>query len=182
MSPRRRTATRVQVARRRAEAVQLRVAGATWEEIAARLGYASRGAACTDVTRALAEAQAELNLAVSEWRQLHLARLEAAHRVAAEVMARDHVHVSHGRIVREGVPAIDDQGQAVIREGHGSPVLDDGPKLAAIDRVVKVSESVRKLLGHDAQTKLDASVSGDLAPMTFNINLDGAEQVHGQGG
>ena len=149
------------------------------EEIAARLGYASRGAACTDVARALADAQAELSLAADEWRQLALARLEEAHRVAADVMGRDHVLVSHGRVVREGVPVIDDDGNAVIRDGHGAPLLDDGPRLAAVDRVVKVSESTRKLLGLDAPTRVDASVSGPPVSYSFSVNLDGVEQTDG---
>lgn len=158
----------------------MRIAGATWEHIAAALGYASRGAACTDVTRALQAAQAETNLAADEWRQLSLARLEQAHQVAAGVMARDHVLVSHGRIVREGVPALDENGQPVIREGHGAPLLDDGPRLAAVDRVVKVSESLRKLLGLDPAAKVDASITGEPVSYTFNVNIDGSEARHEQ--
>lgn len=46
-------AKRAETAARRTEAIRLRNAGILWEDIAERLGYASRGAACTDVNRAL---------------------------------------------------------------------------------------------------------------------------------
>lgn len=41
------------IALRRRNALELRRAGATWDEIAERTGYASKGAACKDISRAL---------------------------------------------------------------------------------------------------------------------------------
>lgn len=43
----------VDIARRRAQALELRRAGVSWQDIANRLGYKSRSAACQDVRRAM---------------------------------------------------------------------------------------------------------------------------------
>ncbi len=129
---------RIEVARRRERAIELRIAGWQWQAIADELGYSDRGAACKDVSRALEAAHAEMKDSAAALVQLENERLDAVQRVAMEVMSKDHIHVSNGRIVRHE---------------DGSPVLDDGPKLAAVGKVVQVSESRRKLLGLDAPTK-----------------------------
>jgi hypothetical protein len=73
-------AQRTKTAERRAKAVQLRIAGADWETIATICGYASRGAACTDVTRALEVATAEMTRAADVLRYTELARLDRLQR------------------------------------------------------------------------------------------------------
>ncbi len=52
------------------------IAGADWETIARALGYASRGAACADVTRALEAATAEMTRNVEVLRHKEVARLD----------------------------------------------------------------------------------------------------------
>ncbi|WP_188195602.1 hypothetical protein [Nonomuraea sp. SYSU D8015] len=42
--------------------------------------------------------------------------------------------------------------------GDGAPLVDDGPKLAAIDRLLKIQARRAALLGLDAEKKV--SVSG----------------------
>lgn len=69
-------AQRTKTAERRSKAVQMRIAGADWESIATTVGYASRGAACTDVTRALEAATAEMTRDVDTLRTLELSRLD----------------------------------------------------------------------------------------------------------
>lgn len=69
-------AKRAEVAQRRADAIRLRIAGLEWQEIADRLHYASKGAACTDVTRALQERAADRDQAVDEMRTLETMRLD----------------------------------------------------------------------------------------------------------
>lgn len=54
-------AQRAATAERRTKAVKLRIAGADWDTIKTQCGYASRGAACTDVTRAMEARVAEMN-------------------------------------------------------------------------------------------------------------------------
>lgn len=61
---------------RRINAIQLYLSGADWEQIARRLGYASRGAAFTDVNRALEEQVVELSSALEVLRKVEAARLD----------------------------------------------------------------------------------------------------------
>ncbi|MEV8033905.1 hypothetical protein [Streptomyces sp. NPDC086182] len=95
---------------------------------------------------------------IDAYRVLHLERLEGEllrlddlEARAREVLDRHHVTVNNGRVIK-----LDD----------GEPLLDDGPVLAAIDRLLKIedarrknNESQRKLLGLDAPTKVDAQVT-----------------------
>lgn len=69
-------AQRAKVAERRTRAIQLRLGGADWQSIADRLGYASRGAACTDVNRALEQQLVEQAAAVETMREIESARLD----------------------------------------------------------------------------------------------------------
>jgi hypothetical protein len=70
------TAKRAQVAARRQRALSLRMAGLDWQSIADKLGYASRGAACTDVDRAYKTIKTELDETVHVHRVLESARLD----------------------------------------------------------------------------------------------------------
>lgn len=66
---------------RRAQAIKLRIAGVDYDTIATTLGYASRGAAHTDIDRALQANKAEEDAAkeiLREIEALRLDRLQAA--------------------------------------------------------------------------------------------------------
>ena len=63
-------------AERRGKAVAMRVAGVDYETIATRLGYASRGAACTDITRALENNLTEQHRNADVLREEELLRLD----------------------------------------------------------------------------------------------------------
>jgi len=119
-----------------ARAAQLRGRGLSYRAIAAELGV-SVSSAHQAVARAFRDTLAE---PAEQARAVELARLEAAHDVAAAIMGRDHITVSHGRIVEDS---------------DGNPILDDGPALQAVAAVVRASESRRKLLGLDAATKTE---------------------------
>ena len=67
-------------ARRRAQAIQLRLAGADYESIATQLEYASRGAAYTDISRALDQALVEQRREADVLRQEELLRLDRLQR------------------------------------------------------------------------------------------------------
>lgn len=74
-------AQRAATAQRRTRAIAMRLAGADYELIATQLGYASRAAACVDVTRAMEASLAEQNHDAEMWRHellLGLQRLKAA--------------------------------------------------------------------------------------------------------
>lgn len=68
-------AKRAQVAERRKQAIELRLAGVPWERIADELGYASKGAACTDVTRAFRANTEAANKAGEQMLEVEIARL-----------------------------------------------------------------------------------------------------------
>jgi hypothetical protein len=73
-------AQRKKTAARRAKAIDLYLNGADWQAIADQLGYASRGAARTDVTRALqqqAEQEAEQVATLRHVETQRLDRLQA---------------------------------------------------------------------------------------------------------
>jgi hypothetical protein len=134
----------VAVAERRAQAVRMRAAGTPWQAIADTLGYSSPAAACVDVKRALEVALKEQNLAAAELRELELQHLDMLRKQAMTVLLEKHVTIQHGRVVSL----------------NGSPVPDDGPVLAAIDRLLKISTRRAALLGLDApaQVVTDATV------------------------
>lgn len=127
-------------AERDGRAAELRAQGLTYSKIAEELGV-DKSSAIRAVRRAIKAACAEPGRELIE---LEVARLEMITDEALAIIQRDHVTVSHGRI---------------IKDDDGNPILDDGPKLAAIDRYVRARESFRKLLGLDAAIKVDAKVT-----------------------
>jgi hypothetical protein len=144
--------------KRDADAAALRGKGWTFQRIANELGYASKGKAYEGVQRALAEIPRE---AVEELRQMELERLDRLYQAAAEVLEREHLAISHGKVVRRRVDVQRDEDGIEILDGEGNPiplyqdVMDDGPVLQAIDRMLKIQERRAKLLGLDAPAKLE---------------------------
>jgi len=118
-----------------ARAAQLRGQGLSYRAVARELGV-SVSSAHQAVARAFRDTLTE---PAEQARAVELARLEDAHDAALAVLLREHVTVSHGRIVTD-----DD----------GTPILDDAPALQAIDRIRALSESRRKLLGLDAPSRV----------------------------
>lgn len=64
------------VAKRRADAIRLRLAGVDYETIAQRLGYSSRQSASKDVCRAIDNYRHEEEAAVETWREIESQRLD----------------------------------------------------------------------------------------------------------
>jgi hypothetical protein len=155
-------AQRVATAQRRTQAVQMRLEGATYEAIAEALGYSGRNAAYADINRALEASVTEQRRAAEVLRQEELLRLDLLWSKVWEVLAREHVTVSNGRLVRGD---------------NGQPLRDDGPVLQAVDRLLRIMERRTKYLGLDAPTKhevltLDAI---DRAIQELNAELGGDE-------
>lgn len=136
---------------RDAHAAQLRADGLSYRQIAAALGYGHPQSAHDAVARAMAEVIAEPAAAAV---QFELERLDLAYRKTLAVLERHHVTVSNGRVV----------------ELHGEPLEDDGPVLAAVDRLIRISESRRKLLGLDSPTK--TAISGGLTYEVIGIDTE----------
>lgn len=133
-----------------AEACRMRSAGKTYQQIADELGYCDRHRARRAVEGVLAETVTESG---DELRKLELDHLDELRQAAGRVLARRHVTVSHGKI---------------MYGADGEPILDDGPELAAIDRLVKVAERRARLLGLDAPTKVEAS--GQVAYVLVSVD------------
>jgi hypothetical protein len=133
------------VARRDARACELRARNMPYSEIAAELGI-SKSQAYEGVQRALADTVRE---PADDVRQLELLRLDELARAAREVMTGTHYVVSQGKVVR-------------LTRG-GAPLEDDGPVLAAIDRLLKIQERRARLLGLDSpqRVSIEAQQLGD---------------------
>lgn len=131
--------SRAETLDREGRAVELRRNGATYPQIAERLGI-SVGAAHGAVKRALDRHVAE---AAPDVRKLELDRLDHLHVQALLVLQREHVVVSGGK------PVLD---------VNGRPMRDDGPTLAAIRTILIIQERRARLLGLDAPTKVDVKV------------------------
>lgn len=131
---------RIAAAERRGQALELRKAGQSFRAIGAALGV-SEAQAHHDVRHALARL-AELELAsADELRALELARLDTLTEEAVRVLSATHPLVSGGKVL-----------SGFTEDGTAIGLTDDGPKLAAIDKLIRISESRRKLLGLDKPT------------------------------
>ena len=143
-------------AQRDREAASLWAAGASHRQIAAELGYASHRSAADAVERGLdairrpdAEVLDAAKARLVESRRVAMA-MEAE---ALEVMGRRHVAFNQKGVIYD--PA-DPEGKKVL--------VDSGPKLAAIDRVLAarklmlaLDEREAKLQGLDAPDKINLS-------------------------
>lgn len=130
-------------AERDAEAAALRAQRWSYAAIANHLGMSENNARIA-VKRALTAIVEE---PARELLRLEAEALDALYTEALAVLQRDHVTVSHGKVITTTDP----------ETGVAKPLLDDGPKLAAIDRLVKVRESYRKLFGIDQPSKVEVS-------------------------
>lgn len=152
-NPRRR-ANKATVAEKRARFFSLRLAGHSIRDIARITGSSPN------------TVQKYINLEVDsivvplreELRKVELERLDDLYRRAVEVLEREHVHISEGRVVRDLNP----------ETGDKSTIVDDGPVLAAIDRALKIQDRRAKLLGLDAPTSVQAEVT-QVAPEDIEL-------------
>lgn len=127
---------RVSTAIRRGKALQMRLDGARYQEIADTLGYSSKSSAIVDVQRALVATTRE---PADEVRALELQRLDMMWQAVLEVLRQSHVVVNNGRVIYLG----------------DEPLTDYGPVLAAIDRLLKIQERRAKYLGLDAAKQFE---------------------------
>lgn len=129
-------------------ALAMRVDYAEWDEIAAACGYQSEQAAYVAVKNATAIRQLSLDESLDHIRLRELYRLDRLSAKAMRVLEAEHPLVQAGRVVvRE------------LENGTLQELADAGPTLAAIDRLLKLSESRRKLLGLDAAQKVENAVT-----------------------
>jgi hypothetical protein len=129
-------------AARDAQAARLRTRGLTYRQIADELGFAGPGKAHEAVKRVLAETVQD---AADDLRAVELERLDQMYQAALKVLETEHYAISHGKVI--------------YLEDGGPPLADDGPVLAAMDRLLKIQERRAKLLGLDAPAKTNVTVS-----------------------
>ncbi len=160
--PNSRASKQAEVAKRRTEAIRMHLAGHRLQAIADALGYSSVQTAQKDIARAVEALKAEQHKAADELRAVELARLDDALAVCIRIMNEQHVAHSGGKIVER------------VIDGQIVPVIDNGPSLAAADRIVKISESRRKLLGLDAPAKQEIATE---ATVHFKVEGVAAEEL-----
>jgi len=120
------------------EAARLRSRAMSYQAIADELGVAI-GTAHAMVKRALASIPRE---AAETLVGVESAKLDNAERAVLAVLEARHFTVSNGKLIYIG----------------DEPLYDDGPVLNAVDRLVKISESRRKLFGADAPARSEVTV------------------------
>jgi hypothetical protein len=131
----------IDTARRDSQACILRRDGHTYDEIATQLGYADRSVAYNAVQRALLSVVKD---AAEELRTLELERLDYLWKRVVQVLERRHYTVQIGKVIS----VTDEYGNKVMLQ-------DDGPVLAAVDRLLKIQERRAKLLGLDAPKQIE---------------------------
>lgn len=139
---------------RRKQAMRLKRDGYTWAEIAPAVGYKDAKHAASDVNKYLARLRKEQNADADALRQQQLAHLAELRQRVDAIMERRHIHVT--------------PGGKIVRDENDEIVLDDAVELAAIDRMLKISEREGKILGTDAPEKLESAV-------TINYSIDGVD-------
>lgn len=128
-----------------ARAARLRVNGLSYREIAHELGYADHTSAMDAVKRAISAVPVE---AGTEARQVELERLDKLVAAATRILERTHLAYNNKGVV----------------EWDGAALEDDAPALAAARVLKDLSESRRRLLGLDAETKVAVS-----AEVTYQV-------------
>ena len=128
----------IETAESDARAARLRSRRFTYRDIADEVGYKSESAAYEAVQRAIASAPRE---AGEEMRAHELAHLDELTRLALAVAKRKHLAYNNKGVV----------------EWDGEALEDDAPTLAAARVLKDLSESRRRLLGLDAETKVNVT-------------------------
>ncbi len=133
-------------AARDAECARMRAAGYLLREIADHVGLQTESAVQKAIERALRDVQAP---AVEALRAQQQSVIDQIKSTALDIMARDHLAHSNGRVVMNEDPIT----------GELTPVLDDGPKLSAIGQLRQLLEREAKLHGVDSPIR--TVVEGD---------------------
>lgn len=114
-------------------ALELRREGLSYKTIADRLGRRSAEWARLAVRRALALSVAETS---DEVREIEIQRLEG--------------YIPHALKVLNGRHLVVNQGKVIADPDTGEPLADPMPVLYALDRLLKISESIREFRGLNA--------------------------------
>lgn len=136
-------ARRAATAARRAKAIEMRLSGQSFETITKELGYNSRAAASQDITRALEASIAEQRASAEVLREQELLRLDLLWQEAWRILKTEHYILHQGTVV----------------DKDGKPLIDDGPLLQTMDRMLRIQERRSKFLGLDSASRHEVSIS-----------------------
>jgi hypothetical protein len=121
------------------KAVSLRARGATWDEIAAEMGWKDKRGASNRVYDYLSRLAKHSNANVDAFRQELLEKLDVLEAACWEVLRRKHIIVQNGKVVSLYNSDTEDY----------DPIEDDAPVLQAVDRLLKIYERKARLTGVD---------------------------------
>lgn len=147
----------IETAERDAEAARLRARGMSYRQIGAELGM-HHSSVADAVQRALRDTVAE---PAEDVRRLELDRLDHMYQQVLAVLERKHITVSNGKVIQVPDP----------ETGEIAPLEDDAPVLQAVDRLLRISESRRKLLGLDIPVKQQVEVDGGVRYEIVGVDL-----------
>lgn len=141
-------------AERDAEACRLRSRGMSYPAIAKQLGYADPSGASKAVSRALRVTRQD---AAEEVRTMELSRLDDLYERMLAIVERSHPTVSVGKVL---------------------DVEDDGPRMAAVDRLLRIQERRARLLGLDAPQRISVDAENLGREIAELLGELGASRVH----
>jgi|GEM_PF-1902587 len=147
----------IDFAQRRAKLVEYRRRKVPYADFYEELGYGSIQSARKDFTRALEYSIAAQHASVEVYREEQLEELDYLAEEAHKVMRATHYVVAPG-------------GRIVEDPETGRPLIDDGPRLQAIDRLIKILNRVAKLRGLDAPQKLEVMTIDAIEAAIADLN------------
>lgn len=158
-------------AERDAEACRMLERGHTYQEIADTLGFGNRGKAWAAVQKALAALPRE---SAMELRRVRTNQLNYLLYNAMQIMGRTY-------------PVVSQSGQ-IVRDAEGEPLLDEAPRLAALDKARRIVMDLARIEGIIAPVRTEAVISLDLldaqiAALTAELagGVDAAEDAAASG-
>jgi hypothetical protein len=130
--------------RRDAHAAELFADGYNYEQIATELGYSHR----SDAKKAIERAKADVaRPAITRLIATESEELDALYTEACAILRRNHITVSHGKVVTWLNPETQQE----------ETLQDDGPKLAAIRMALDIRKAYQDLHGLKQPTKQEIS-------------------------
>jgi hypothetical protein len=127
-------------------ALEMKRRGFTHRQIADEIGWSSPQSVSNAITRALKElTQVDADDVVRLMRE----RLDEYRRQAWRVLSRPHFVTTPAGVVAR-------------HPDTNAPLIDDGPVLQALDRLLKYDIEERKMLGVDAQSRVEVITESDV--------------------
>ncbi len=137
------------IAERNIQIWNWRIAGWTQQQIATQLGISKQR-----VSQICKEAMVDhTEPVIQELRAVAADKLDEGEQVMREIMHAKHPFVQGGKIVRGSI--LDADGN----EEPGDILYDDGPKMAAWDRILKIEARRAAMFGYDAEQKINMTGS-----------------------